>query len=39
MAIYKANQQRGSWVAELLTGHADLGVPVDDPFVAVLIDD
>jgi hypothetical protein len=39
MAIYKANQQRGSWVAELLNGHAELGVPVNDPFVAVLIDD
>lgn len=39
MAIYKANQQRGSWVAEVLSGHAELGVPADDPFVAVLIDD
>lgn len=39
MAIFKANQQRGSWVAEVLCGHAELGVPADDPFVAVLIDD
>ena len=39
MAIFKANQQRGSWVAELLNGHAELGVPAADPFVAVLIDD
>ena len=39
MAIYNANQQRGSWVAEVLSGHAELGVPADDPFVAVLIDD
>jgi hypothetical protein len=39
MAIYKANQQRGSWVAEVLSGHQALGVPRDDPFVAVLIDD
>jgi hypothetical protein len=39
MAIFKANQQRGSWVAELLSGHAELRVPSEDPFVAVLIDD
>ena len=39
MPIFRANQQRGSWVAELVSGHAELGVPADDPFVAVLIDD
>lgn len=39
MAIFKANQQRGSWIAELVSGFAELGVPTDDPFVAVLIDD
>jgi hypothetical protein len=26
-------------VAELISGHAELGVPADDSFVAVLIDD
>ena len=39
MAIFRANQKRGSWVAELLDGHNHLGVPADDPFLAVLIDD
>jgi hypothetical protein len=39
MAIFKANQQRGSWIAEVISGHAELGVPPADPFVSVLIDD
>ena len=30
MAIYRASQQRGSWVAELLNGHAELG-DIDAP--------
>lgn len=39
MAIFKANQRRGSWVAELLEGFEELGVPKDDPLLPVIIDD
>lgn len=39
MTSFKANQQRGSWIAQLENGFDELGVDRSDPYIAVVIKD